>query len=365
MGVCIVKKIISIVLLFAILMLSASVFADTRHYVTGADIYLNLPDDFDVMTRDMEEDNPLIPLYGDNAEEVKEYMEENSYYFLGTDYDNYVVLIGMLNDGDSYNMSEYTDKELEKLKATMTQELDSGFAMFVEHQQLKFLKYGRVKDEQAQIGYVTSENGIQLMIYVLPTGAELTEEMEAFSDKVFSSIYMADSTFGEGWAERIKARQKIPDSVGLIFEIILIVVLIYICIVPMLIYRFGIRKRPVEHQKAKIIAAIIAIVMLIILGIAGVYSVQNRSLKWVAVICQFINYHIMVCGTKKYSQTEVSTNDEEEPQQQEMVESFTLNSEEDIDEFGNELHSLMVCPQCGTELLKGTKLCHNCGKEMQ
>jgi hypothetical protein len=124
------------------------------------------------------------------------------------------------------------------------------------------------------------------------------------------------------------------------------------------IYRFGIRKRPLSRKKAKWVASIIAIVLLVVFGIIGMYSARDRGLKWVAVLCQLVNYAILAGGKDKTVTQQVVS-----------AEVYPIPS------LGNDVvqdaaedcynRTFTVCKNCGTELLNGCKNCYNCGKECE
>ncbi len=108
---------------------------------------------------------------------------------------------------------------------------------------------------------------------------------------------------------------------------------------PIIIYRYGIKKEPVGHKKARKIAIIYGIALLVAeIAIATALTGSGAHAGTSVILWSFINYSILQSGSKK-----------EEPEEQPK----------------KVYPPLRYCMNCGAGLREKDTHCKNCGKEVE
>lgn len=135
---------------------------------------------------------------------------------------------------------------------------------------------------------------------------------------------------------------------------------------PILIYRFGKAKRPVNSDKAFPIALIFGLVMYVVLYFLRPESPDNLTKDIMSGILiaaySIINYFIMISGTietQSEKNTKATTAKATSKSTQKKVESDTEGAD---DAAKKTAAKAMKCKRCGAKLPAGSQYCNKCGK---
>ena len=173
------------------------------------------------------------------------------------------------------------------------------------------------------------------------------------------------------------APQKVPSPGGnkeadliktvvidLIFSLLLTVAVYSL---PIFVYRWCIRRYPVERKKAKIIAIVYGIAAWVLMSVI-VFVVNDGGVAGGAVfLWSWINYRVLIGGRDKRRRMEEPQDDpwtrepeiaEPEPQPAELE---LVETEPSKPEPAPEEEPYRFCPRCGFELIPGSRFCSRCG----
>lgn len=175
---------------------------------------------------------------------------------------------------------------------------------------------------------------------------------------------------------------------GLLEGIVLslfITVLVYT--VPILIYRFAIRKCPVKPKKAKKITIIFAVVGFVVISaiasmLGGEATIGGGTFLW-----SFINYKILSAGYSEkqndefYESSPVLSADDKAPLikdstastanqddvvcPQETVEPVIEKASPSAEGETDSYPQVLFCRRCGTKLIKNSNYCNKCGSKIE
>lgn len=148
-------------------------------------------------------------------------------------------------------------------------------------------------------------------------------------------------------------------SLGNIFLSLLITVAIYS--LPIIIYRYGIRKKPTEAKTAKKITIIYGVCAFIVMSVI-IFAINGGGAAGGAILLwSWVNYRVLI-GGKPDNSTPESV--EDASSQDSVAEIETLSSIK-VDEQTCAAPSIeqeqKVCTNCGARLPAESKFCHKCG----
>lgn len=140
---------------------------------------------------------------------------------------------------------------------------------------------------------------------------------------------------------------------------------------PIMIYRFGIIKQPVEKARAKKIVIIYGIIAFLVMSVL-IAALNGKGAAGGAILLwSWVNYKILMSGKKHETTPSVS------------VASPTVDAMPDhMDKFSNDTDSgeeviqvqktnslsyrrIMYCRRCGSKLIDDSEFCRNCGNKIE
>ncbi len=155
--------------------------------------------------------------------------------------------------------------------------------------------------------------------------------------------------------------------------ILCLLITITIYSVPIIIYRYGILKHPVERGKAKKIAIIYGVIAFIamsvlIFAINGSGAADGAILLW-----SWVNYKVLTSGCE--AQNECSAPQESPtamssmaPQNSEVANTVFVDMDSEHITKGEQASSgedsIFFCYKCGTKLGENSRFCHKCGTKV-
>lgn len=176
-------------------------------------------------------------------------------------------------------------------------------------------------------------------------------------------------------------------DIGNLILSIIITVLVYS--VPIMVYRYGIRKKPVEPRTAKIITIIYAFIAVFVM--AAILDARGMGAPGGAIVLwSYINYSMLTKGGNKYDYSVIQTSADsldstdseaiEKDAKEEhsspiasdnetentMISETNLQSvETDIDaNSSKKIESVLYCHKCGAKLVEGSLFCNKCGTKV-
>ena len=156
------------------------------------------------------------------------------------------------------------------------------------------------------------------------------------------------------------------------FFSILITVAVYS--VPIIIYRYGIVKQPIEKKLAKRITIIYAIVAFIVMIVLLFFFNGKRSAGAI-LFWSWINYKILTSGKKQDAEEQII----EMPPKDYSVADLPISTEKYTKVVNSNqteptvlqtptsasLPEIVFCRRCGSRLIQGSKFCGNCGTKIE
>ncbi len=210
---------------------------------------------------------------------------------------------------------------------------------------------------------------------------EYYDDFESLMKSVNYKSYNADtSTNG----------QSISDEYNVGSIILSLIITIVIYSLPIIIYRYAIRKSPVEPRKAKKITIIYGIAAFIVMSIL-IFTINESGAAGGAILLwSYVNYQVLTGGTSKSSasssQETIYDDSVIEAQGKETNNTFELLNEEELStqkttceqeplknnptaesEEMTDIQQepeIMYCHKCGNKLLPGSLFCPKCGTQV-
>lgn len=124
-------------------------------------------------------------------------------------------------------------------------------------------------------------------------------------------------------------RQSLEAEVLLTVYLIWIVVMAMICILPIIIYRYVIRKAPVDRKKGRMVTIVCSIISALIFVPVFMLLNQPQTALFAAIVLGIVNYWILITGT--------------------------------YPESGGTSEFVCYCSQCGAKISAESYFCHICG----
>lgn len=130
-----------------------------------------------------------------------------------------------------------------------------------------------------------------------------------------------------------------------------LIVLIYI--VPVLVYRYAIRRAPAERNAAAVVMIVSALLGCIVIGVLTAVK-SGYAIGFVGVgLCSYISYIMLVTGTKSATHRAPST---PAPGSAQASSSQTNHAD---------TQDIVRCPVCQAEVPSNHAFCHKCGYELK
>jgi len=309
----------ALALLLAVLVLLPvfPVHAEVRQPFDEFGVLLVLPDEFQFVTRNSSEEE-CSDVYGISKEEVLDFLTGNDSYLQGyNDETEYYMRFEVLQTSEQ-DYNAYTDSELfqhEKELVAQDEEDNSdedttfsGMEVYTGAQGQKYLIW-RVDykendgSDAVAIANRTCLNGVQYSFYVWPYDGDATEaakkEVLGILDKV--EYPQAVNTPAQ------PAQQggiAVPDGTQAVSSDPLVTVLstliaVFVYILPIVIYRYLIRKKPLKQGSALPVTLLYGTVALLIVAILG-YTTGLSPLVAVAVLlCSVLVYLMLHSGRQQ------------------------------------------------------------------
>ncbi len=306
------------VLLLAMLVLLPvfPVHAEVRQPIDEANALLVLPDELQYITRNSTEEE-FSDLYGVTKEAGLGYMDENSAYLQGYNDEMGYEIQFQAGQTSAQDYNTYTDSELfqhgKELVAQNEEEnpdiVGSGVEVYTGTQGQKYLIW-RVdyKENDGSDAFAienrTCLNGVQYSFYVWPYDEDLTgaakKEVLGILDKVeYPQSAVAPAQPGtqqdqQGDIAMPNSTQAISNDPLVTALSTLIAVLVYL--LPIVIYRYFIRKKPLKQGSALPVTLLYGTVVLLVVAILG-YTTGLSALVAVAVLlCSVLVYLMLHSG---------------------------------------------------------------------
>ena len=135
---------------------------------------------------------------------------------------------------------------------------------------------------------------------------------------------------------------------------------------PIFIYRWGIRRCPVEKKKARNITIVYAVFAFVVM-IAVTTFVDGEGSANAIWLWSWVNYRVLIGGrdTRRRTTDSVESPAECDPWDRPEPESVTESPASEISLEENEEESedvVQFCNNCGFELMPGSEYCSRCGK---
>ena len=177
-----------------------SAYADgmKEYYVEEADMEISLPDNWIVFTRDTENNNPYLSLFGLSYDSYMEYIKEAYIYIDAINLESFhetIVIITELNTKLSFH--DLSDTVLNAFNPAMADLLEQmGYSILNSEVyspgQLKFLKYHFSNENELGMEYYTVYEGKAVTITTHAYDKSISAEEETLLDCIADSV-----TFGK------------------------------------------------------------------------------------------------------------------------------------------------------------------------
>lgn len=294
------------------------VHAEVRQPFDEFGVLVVLPDEFQFVTRNSSEEE-CSDVYGISKEEVLDFLTGNDSYLQGyNDETGYYMRLEVLqNSAQDYNA--YTDSELfQHGKELVAQDEEdnsdedttfSGIEVYTGAQGQKYLIW-RVDykkndgSDAVAIANRTCLNGVQYSFYVWPYDGNSTEaakkEVLGILDKV-EYPQSAVAPVQPGTQPEQQGDIAVPGSAQAIGNSPLVTVLstliaVMVYLLPIVIYRYLIRKKPLKQGSALPVTLLYGTVALLIVAILGYTMGVSPLVAVVVLFCSVLVYLMLRSG---------------------------------------------------------------------
>lgn len=273
-------------LFLSLTLLVCTVYAEgqTLYTLDEMGITLSVPDRYVTITRDAQEGDEVLDLYGMTRDEVLYYMEENHFYLTGYDptRDQELLVMGKKNSVENLNdlSDEYLQLILDEFEKSLS--LDHAEALSLNMVQLGGTRWMealvKVSDGSYTLQYYTIYNYQQIYVSLYSYSSPLAEEEQQLLRDVVESVQFSGSNPAAGTG----------SGLWKLFGVLLV-----FC-VPVLVYRYALRRRPMDP--------LWAVLLMGVYGLAGmaVAALLFREFSLAAtstvLVCSMGLYCLLVCG---------------------------------------------------------------------
>ena len=170
-------------------------------------------------------------------------------------------------------------------------------ASFYELEQALFIRFSMVQSNGNEaIRYCTVYDGDLILVDLVSMNGALTQEQKEIAEKVLDgSSFTKESVYT---TRGIYVLSVLPPVVR---ELILFFFPLAVYCLPMLLYRFGVRRAPVKRWKACVLALVWGVVayLLLMALLSWLFGTNARSDLVTLVIGGVVNYFLLTKGGKK------------------------------------------------------------------
>lgn len=219
-------------LLMAILLCCPVISAvgNTTYYIPEGDISLDIPDNYVVLTRDIEEDDLILEAFGLSKEEAISKLEEADLDLDAFDLTGTFDICVSINDLDSggLDFNDYSDSELLEVYDVESLNASSGYAEItsVEVYDQGIMKFVRVYSTQdygsvkaGLIEYITACNNKIYEISLYSYSGQVNSAQESTLKNIVDSISFGKRTSNEQYLANQGEFKYIDSEIGLSFTV--------------------------------------------------------------------------------------------------------------------------------------------------
>lgn len=135
---------------------------------------------------------------------------------------------------------------------------------------------------------------------------------------------------------------------------------------PLWLYRWCIRKKPVAPKRAKKIVIIDAVIVFVVMNVIAYFG-SGRVTGAAIILWSWVSYRVLISGHKNTESQEEPTeagelesdSETEEPAEDSDLTEIPVSAEEETAKEDPPVPAF--CRKCGTELIAGTGFCNKCG----
>ncbi|MEA4872224.1 MAG: zinc ribbon domain-containing protein [Synergistaceae bacterium] len=380
-----ILRLLTAAILFAVFIPSAGAAGANTYVVDEMDMSVQIPSDLIVFTRDISADDTNLASSGFTKDELLSIMESEGSYLdaLEPDDIDYQICFTMIESTEA-DFNQLDDNMLQMIGEALKSGFESrGFTIIkseiFEHPQTKFIKiyqsmpYGDATE--FEIKYYTVYAGKAICIVLHLFTGEITSAHEAVLKSIVDSakfgLSVQSTDPGQAASQNAAAQTNALDlsvfsveglALGFLFTFV-------IYTLPILIYRYGIKKAPVAKSTAALGVigyAVVAfgVMSLLIFGIDGSGTAGGSILLW-----SYINYKILTGGASPQSSDSqysdgtsshtVLNDGPEVMPPSDGGDTFTrFDSTAPLSTCNS---SIRFCRKCGFELLPESTFCSKCG----
>lgn len=276
---------------------------------------VEIPSDFIVFTRDIKDNDPNLEKVGITRESLLKSMNDGYLYLIALEpYSDYEIDIQLFTS----TAEEYNTKDDATLLAEAATWPSTGLTVSSQtvysQKQIKFIKQTFTRNTSSGIQYEQQFNSVcnktAISVRMKTRMGPIHEYMDMVQQRIADSVTFditpkvtpTPQEVAASSAKKPGSHTATQDSLlsSIVFGLILT---IFLYSLPIVIYRYGIKKSPVEKKKAKKITIVYG--LLAFLGMSALLLVTNGNVAGGGpiVFWSWINYK-MLTGGKKADQNE-------------------------------------------------------------
>ena len=356
-----------LILCLAFSLLSPAAFAAGSSYkLDELGMSIELPQDYIVFTRDIKSNDPNLSAYGLTRDELYSLMVDGCIYLNAWDKDlNYEIIVTM-TDSPVEDFNLYSDTALMDLASSAEDEYRNYGITYIkselyQHSQAKFIKIYISQQRNGStvygLEYSTVYNSKAINITLQSYSGKIDSSKEAILKKIVDSVCFETAIS----AESSEADRKKTEDAPLFMVLLNVLFGGAVFSLPIIIYRYAVKKCQVVKKKAWIISLLYslfsALAVLVINAFQGGWLLAAFLMLW-----SWANYRILTGGRKK----EIPAQSSPFPSDTVLTAPFA-DSPENIPSGQSDCgvpHSIRYCHKCGHKLESGCKFCTNCGEKV-
>ena len=361
-----------LILCLAFILLSPAAFAAGNSYkLDELGMSIELPQDYVVFTRDIKSNDPNLSAYGLTRDALYSLMVDGCIYLNAWDKDlNYEIIVTM-TDSPLEDFNLYSDTTLTDLASSAEEEYRNYGITYIkselyQHSQAKFIKIYISQQSNGStvygLEYSTVYNRQAINITLQSYSGKINSDKEAILKKIVDSVCF-DTAPSAAALENNSTGSEGSNIFSALLNILFIGAIFSL---PIIIYRYAVKRRPVERKKAWIISLLYsifsALAVLAILAFQRGWLLAAFLLLW-----SWANYRILT-GERRKNVPVDGTPAESAVEGQKNAAAYPLAATEekspDEDPAHIEADSIRFCHQCGGELVSGSRFCAHCGAKI-
>ena len=298
--------VITLVIIFLLLSCSPTVFArgTTSYYLKEVDVSISIPSEYMVLMKDSEKNNQDSSTQDASYEEMKKLLDSTNSYLLAANKDlDYLIQVkvdkSFFSDLPDFSQIEEDNEYLSMLKTTLQNSIKNDGGKVTEsdyyfQNQTKFikLKYSFPFSESPMhyVLYYTIVSDQRIIQFVLVSSNLITATQEQDLKSIVDSFSFGP-VVNANQSSTYKAFSNNTSSiiVGLILTIALYSL-------PIIIYRYAIKRSPVEKKKAKKITIIYGIAAFTLMSVLLFVTNESVASGSPILIWSWINYKMLTGG---------------------------------------------------------------------